>query len=471
MTDFRPISRTGLPPVKPASVAGAPPQLPRAAYLHIPFCHRRCFYCDFPVVPLGDRADGAQGPGAASVAAYLALLHQEIALAPQGPPLSTVYLGGGTPSLLAPPQVEALLEALRHHFGIAPGAEITLEADPASFDRDRLLGWLAAGINRISLGGQSLDDGVLAALGRRHRRTDVVQAAAWLEAAQGRSALRSWSLDLIQGLPPFGAATVVGANNAAARSAAEALSHWHQQLLQALALGPPHFSVYDLIVEPGTVFARQQERGQLPLPDEDLGADLMEATARVLRQAGYGRYEISNYALPGHASRHNRVYWSGAGWWGFGMGATSAPRGQRMARPRTRQQYAAWIGAGARDSELMGGQQDPPGGGPPIDELLMVGLRRREGVPLGRMLRQQGLDRQAEIELRLRLAAFEQRGLLLVEGGRWRLQDPEGLALSNAVLREVLEWWRQRRPEAAADCPPTPAGRRPPDPGPGSGGG
>jgi oxygen-independent coproporphyrinogen-3 oxidase len=356
--------------------------------------------------------------------------------------------------LLAPVQVEALLEALQQRFGIAPGAEITLEADPASFDRHRLLGWLAAGINRISLGGQSLDDGVLAALGRRQRRTDVVEAAAWLDAAKGRGALRSWSLDLIQGLPPFSGATVASATVAGARAPAEVLAHWHQQLQQALALGPPHFSVYDLIVEPGTVFARQQERGQLRLPDEDLGADLMEATAQVLRQAGYGRYEISNYALPGHASRHNRVYWSGAGWWGFGMGATSALGGKRQARPRTREQYAAWIQAGAWEGEL-GGAEDgdgPLGAGPPIDELLMVGLRRREGVPLRQMLGQQGLDSQAESELRLRLAAFEQRGLLRVEGGRWRLQDPEGLALSNAVLRDVLEWWQEQRPGVPAGC-------------------
>jgi oxygen-independent coproporphyrinogen-3 oxidase len=212
--------------------------------------------------------------------------------------------------------------------------------------------------------------------------------------------------------------------------------------------------VYDLIVEPGTVFARQQERGQLRLPDEDLGADLMEATAQVLRQAGYGRYEISNYALPGHASRHNRVYWSGAGWWGFGLGATSALGGKRQARPRTREQYAAWIEAGAREGELGGaeGGDGPLGAGPPIDELLMVGLRRREGVPLRQMLGQLGFERQAESELRLRLAAFEQRGLLRVEGGRWRLHDPEGLALSNAVLREVLEWWQEQRPGAAAGC-------------------
>ena len=131
--------------------------------MHIPFCHRRCFYCDFPVVPLGDRADGGAGSsGAASIAAYLELLQREIATAPSGPPLSTVYLGGGTPSMLSPGQIGALLEALDRHFGLAAGAELSLEMDPASFDQQRLAGYLAAGINRVSLGGQSFDDAVLA---------------------------------------------------------------------------------------------------------------------------------------------------------------------------------------------------------------------------------------------------------------------------------------------------------------------
>ena len=149
------------------------PWPPRSAYLHIPFCHRRCYYCDFAVVPLGDRAAGEAGsPGAASIAAYLELLQREIALAPAGPPLSTVYLGGGTPSLLTPAQVAGLLQALGHRYGLAPGAEVSLELDPASFDRQRLAGYLAAGVNRVSLGGQSFDDGVLADLGRRHRAAD-----------------------------------------------------------------------------------------------------------------------------------------------------------------------------------------------------------------------------------------------------------------------------------------------------------
>ena len=156
---------------------------PRSAYIHIPFCHRRCFYCDFAVVPLGDRADGASS---GSIAAYLALLQREIAASAGGPPLATVYFGGGTPSMLTPAQVGVLLEALADRFGLAPGAELSLELDPASFDEARLAGYLAAGINRVSLGGQSFDDRVLAELGRRHRGDDLREAAGWLRRARQR---------------------------------------------------------------------------------------------------------------------------------------------------------------------------------------------------------------------------------------------------------------------------------------------
>ncbi|MFM7731961.1 MAG: coproporphyrinogen-III oxidase family protein [Cyanobium sp.] len=397
---------------------------PRAAYLHIPFCHRRCFYCDFPVVPLGDRADGERS---ASIRLYLGQLAAEIAAAPAGPPLSTVYLGGGTPSLLSPEQVGALLAALRARYGLAPGAEISLELDPASFDERRLAGYLAVGINRVSLGGQSFDDAVLASLGRRHRAADLREAIAWLAAARRRGALRSWSLDLIHGLPHPG-------------PPAAALAAWESQLAQAVASGAPHLSIYDLIVEPGTVFERRHRRGELALPEEDLAADLMECTAARLAAAGFGHYEISNYALPGHASRHNRVYWSGAGWWGFGMGATSAPWGVRLARPRTREAWAAWLEAGQPGLA----PPPPPAPGPPLEELLLVGLRRREGVNLTALAAAHGLEPAAPGQLALRLEPWIARGLLLLEGPRWRLRDPEGLALSNAVLREILAWWQER---------------------------
>ena len=409
-------------PIAAGLAQGGNRPLPRSAYLHIPFCHRRCFYCDFPVVPLGDRAGGAPGQtGSRSIEAYLELLCGEIEASPAGPPLSTIYVGGGTPSMLTAEQLRAVLRSLKRRYGFAPGAEISLELDPASFDQTRLQGYLRAGVNRVSLGGQSFDDDVLERLGRRHRRRDLLEAAAWLQQARAQGELSSWSLDLIQSLPGATA------------------EHWRAQLEQALALEPPHLSVYDLIVEPGTVFERLESSGELQLPEEDLSADLMELTAGTLAAAGFGHYEISNYALPGHASRHNRVYWSGAGWWGFGMGATAAPWGVRQPRPRTREGYAAWL------------QQDPGELGPPQpmpnDERVMVGLRRREGVLLTPLLA--GLDPAGLMQ---RWQPYLERGLLRREGQRWRLSDPEGLALSNAVLREWLDWWE----EQAEGPPPSP---------------
>jgi putative oxygen-independent coproporphyrinogen III oxidase len=388
-------------------------------------------------VPLGDRAGSAAGePGAASIEAYLALLQREIAASGAGPPLATIYFGGGTPSLLAPDQVLALIEALERRFGIAAGAEITLELDPASFNRQRLAAYLRAGVNRISLGGQNFDDQVLASLGRRHRRQDLIDAASWLAQAQTQGELRSWSLDLIQALP------------------GQQLEHWRSQLLQATALQPPHLSIYDLTIEPGTVFARRLERGQLQLPDGDLAADLMELTQALLIGAGYGHYEISNYALPGHASRHNRVYWSGAGWWGFGMGATSAPWGVRQARPRTRELYGQWL---ADQPQSASGELPPGRQGMPFDERLLVGLRRREGVHLPRLLAEAGLEPARLGELAQLLEPFTGKGLLLVEGSRWRLSDPQGLALSNAVLRPLLAWWDGIVQQSSAAASPPPA--------------
>jgi putative oxygen-independent coproporphyrinogen III oxidase len=400
---------------------------PRAAYVHIPFCLRRCFYCDFPVVPLGDKADGSCSP---SIASYLELLHHDIATSAGGPPLSTVYFGGGTPSLLTADQVEGVLAALQARYGLADGAEITLEMDPATFDEGRLQGVIRCGINRVSLGGQSFDDTVLQGLGRHHRRHQLLEAAGWLHEARQQRRLRSWSLDLIQGIPTL-------LEDPSSASLAEWRSQWRLQLEQAIQLRPPHLSVYDLSIEPGTVFARRLELGQLEMPEHDWAADLMDLTASRLREAGYGRYEISNYALPGHASRHNRVYWSGAGWWGFGMGATEAPFGRRLPRPRTREGYALWLAERGPDRE-----QTPQAF--PLDELVIVGLRRREGVNLARLLAAHGFSPGDLDTLQARLSPWIERHWLCLEGERWRLSDPEGLALSNSVLRDFLVWWLEQ---------------------------
>ncbi|TGG92623.1 MAG: radical SAM family heme chaperone HemW [Aphanocapsa feldmannii 277cV] len=381
---------------------------PRSAYLHIPFCHRRCFYCDFAVVPLGDHA-GGEGSGA--IRAYLDWIRQEIDAVPAGPPLSTVYLGGGTPSMLSPQQVGSLLQTLGDRFGLAAAAEVTMELDPASFAEQQLTAYRQVGVNRVSLGAQSFDDGVLVRLGRRHRAAAVRQACGWLR----RAGLRSWNLDLIAALP------------------GQSMAHWSASLAAALAEAPPHLSVYELTIEPGTVFGRQLERGQLDLPGEDAALEMLLATHRTLVAAGYGHYEISSFALPGHVARHNRVYWSGANWWGFGMGATSAIGAVRVARPRTRMAYRRWL------------EQPLPAPLPPqplerLEDLLIVGLRRREGVSLARLEALTGLMPGTLDGLGDALAWAVREALLCIEGRRLRLTAPLGFARSNQVLRSGLAW-------------------------------
>jgi oxygen-independent coproporphyrinogen-3 oxidase len=179
-----------------------------------------------------------------------------------------VYFGGGTPSLLSPAQIADLLDQLRVRYGLQEGAEITLEMDPASFDQHQLKKVLSLGVNRISLGGQSFDDSVLEQLGRRHRAEDLFEACEWMNDAYRSGDLSSWSLDLIQSLP------------------GQTLAGWGRQLDQAIACGSPHISIYDLSVEPGTVFHHRLNQGDLALPDDDVSCDLMALTSARLSAAG-----------------------------------------------------------------------------------------------------------------------------------------------------------------------------------------
>lgn len=382
---------------------------PRSAYVHLPFCHRRCFYCDFPVVPLGDRADGATSR---SVAEYLRWLEEEIASSPPGPPLSTVYLGGGTPSLLSATQVAWLLTLLHTRFGLAPGAEITMELDPDDVCAERLEGYHAAGVNRVSLGAQSFDNGLLAAMGRRHNRRHIETAVALLKA----EGLFRWSLDLISGLPGLTPAL------------------WEATLDQALSLSPPHVSIYDLTIGEGTVFDRWLTQGRLSLPPETATGAMLDRAARQLEAVGLRRYEISSYARPGHACRHNRVYWGGGHWWGFGMGATSSVAGRRLTRPRTRGGYQAWL-HGPR-----GSAQPPASPGERLEDLLITGLRRSEGVNRQRLAQQCPVPLAALMTLSPRLERDRVQGLLCCEGPYLRLSQPRGFLLSNQVLADCLLW-------------------------------
>ncbi len=399
---------------------------PRSAYLHIPFCHRRCFYCDFVVVPLGDKANGDSGPGSNSIKSYLNILHREISLFKIDIPLSTVYIGGGTPSLLNSSQLGSLLNHLEKNFGFQLGCEITLEIDPASFEENDLEEYLAIGINRISLGGQSFDDNDLEVMGRRHRCSDLIEACGWLNKAYMQNKMLSWSLDLIQNLP--------GQN----------LVSWKKQLKQALNFSPPHISIYDLSIESGTVFEGKEKKGELNLPNEDQALEMMTFSSEMLCKEGFSRYEISNFALPGHASRHNRVYWTGAGWWGFGQGATSSPWGERFARPRTREAYKDWV----ENQELKGIHYslDKSNCRPmDLDEQIMTGLRTREGVDLEELAKRAGWSqRQCDDYLPLLLLRWKSlidRGLMKCNGKRFQLSDPEGMQISNQFLVEMLLWW------------------------------
>ena len=399
---------------------------PRSAYVHIPFCHKRCFYCDFSIIPLGNSVETPGSPGITSINAYLDLLHREISINPKGPALSTIYLGGGTPSLLNKNEVGDLLGNLQKKFGFQDGAEITMEVDPATFLENDLKGFLELGINRLSLGGQAFNDSTLASIGRKHNSSQLKESCNWLNNLFKKRILRSWSIDLIQNLPGFN------------------LSMWIKELEQAVQTEAPHFSIYDLTIEPETVFGRKYKKGNLNIPNESVAQKIDLETNRYLKSRGFSRYEISSYSLPGHASRHNRMYWSGSGWWGFGMGATSAPWGKRFSRPRTIAGYKKWVEQ--QESQILEKTLFIEESSPmPLDELLMTGLRRREGIHFQELAENFGWT-QKESEKNLKLLekywqTFLEEGYLLRKNGRYFLSNPKGMQISNQILIQMFLWW------------------------------
>ncbi len=277
-----------------------------ALYLHIPFCRHRCSYCDFNTyTTVGE----LQAP-------YVAALIEEIrrvgAAAPARPAVPTVFFGGGTPSLLAPEEVAAILGAAREAFDLSPEAEITLEANPETVDVDRLAGFRAAGVNRISYGVQSADAEELALLGREHDFATAIRA---VEAAR-EAGFDNLNLDLIYGLP------------------GQSVGDWQRTLDAVLASAATmpvvtHISLYCLTIEPGTPMQRWLHNGTIMAPDPDTAADQYEAACRAMAGAGFDHYEISNWARPGRECRHNLVYWRNEPYLGLGAGAHGLAGGYR----------------------------------------------------------------------------------------------------------------------------------------------
>lgn len=387
---------------------------PRSAYVHIPFCRRRCFYCDFPIAVAGDRA---RGETSTQIQTYVDILCREIEATPVlGSELQTVFLGGGTPSLLSVAQVAQILTTIRQRFGIAATAEISMEMDPGTFTRESLQQLKQLGLNRVSLGVQSFQDEQLEACGRTHRVREVYQAIAALQAIE----IPAWSLDLISGLPH------------------QTMTDWETSLTKAIACSPTHLSVYDLTVEPGTVFNRRYVAGKFPLPTDELTADMYRLAQARLTQAGYDHYEISNYAQPGCQCQHNRTYWENQPFYGFGMGAASYVRGQRYHRPRTTHDYYQWVAAYCEARGQL--ESEPAGEGDSWLDRLMMGLRLADGLNLEQLTQTFGFSRVAQ--LRQCLQPYVRQGWVVITEApipTVRLTDPEGFLFSNVVLVKLFE--------------------------------
>ncbi len=277
---------------------------PFSLYLHIPFCRHRCAYCDF------NTYTGLDDLKEAYAQALAAEVHQMAAVAREDrPPVHTVFFGGGTPSLISPAALAQIVQSVRDHFDLLPGAEISLEANPGTVDDAYLEALRALGVNRLSFGMQSANRAELALLEREHNFQAVADAVAMARAA----GFDNVSLDLIYGLPD------------------QSLSAWEHSLRAALDLAPDHLSLYCLTIEQGTPMHRWLQQGHIAAPDPDLAADQYEAACALLDAGGWEHYEISNWARPGRACRHNLTYWRNGDYLGLGAGAHGHAAGYRYA--------------------------------------------------------------------------------------------------------------------------------------------
>jgi oxygen-independent coproporphyrinogen-3 oxidase len=375
--------------------------LPLGLYLHIPFCRHRCNYCDFNTyVGLNDLYEP-----------YVRALQQEIvraaqAASPGRPPASTLFFGGGTPSLLRPEWLGDLVRTCREQFGLAQTSEVTVECNPGTVDVAYLSELRAQGVNRLSFGAQSADPGELKLLGRIHNFDDV--AAAMHTARQ--TGFDNVNLDLIFGLPY------------------QTLSTWQHTLDATLALGPDHISLYALTVEQGTPMYDWVRRGEVPTPDPDAAADMYDYAEASMANDGFTHYEISNWCKPGHACAHNLIYWRNEPYYGFGAGAHSSSIHRRWWNVRRPADYVARIQRGER-VEMGHEEIDPPTS---RGETMMLGLRLlEEGISPARFSSRYGapMDQFYATELRDGL----QRGLLEITPNRVRL-TAKGHFLSNQAL-------------------------------------
>ncbi len=373
-----------------------------ALYIHWPFCISKCPYCDFNSHV---RETTDQEAWRDALLADMAYEAGQIG----GRPLTSIFFGGGTPSLMPPATVAALISAAKAHWGFAPDIEITLEANPSSVEAARFADLAAAGVNRVSLGLQSLDNEVLHLLGRAH---DVEEGLAALEVAQ--RAFSRVSFDLIYALP------------------AQTLSGWEAELRRALSFGTGHLSLYQLTIEPGTRFETLVRTGALTPKDPDEAAEFYELTDALTATAGLPRYEISNHARLGEESRHNLTYWRYGSYAGIGPGAHGRRGGLATVRHKKPENF---LNAVARNSH--GAQrEDALSPAEQAREALLMGLRLREGVDLANIARKTGVavDALIDADAAQRLSGY---GLVIRSGNRITVQ-PDGMLLLDRILAELV---------------------------------
>jgi putative oxygen-independent coproporphyrinogen III oxidase len=388
-------------PMSPAAIPPMHTWTPKALYLHIPFCTNKCFYCDFnSYVAEGQPID-----------AYLGAIEQEMAqtarqLSPQQ--IETVFVGGGTPTVLTPAQLTRFLTAVRRHFPLSPGVEFTMEANPGTTDSAKLDAMLEGGVNRISFGAQSFNNELLKVIGRIHEAEDVVRSIATAKAA----GFTNLSIDLMFGLPN------------------QKLQHLKDSVSRALELDLPHYSLYGLKVEENTLFHRMYQRDELPLPEEEEELAMYQHLMERLAGAGYRQYEISNFARPGHESRHNTTYWRNEPYYGIGAGAHGYAHGLRHVNIKGVQPYIDAARAGLPRLE-----SHPVDAAEAMEDFMMVGLRLLQGVKSSDFRTQFGPEDSLDSHFGATIQRLIDQGLLerVPEEHGYRL-TPQGILLGNEVF-------------------------------------
>ncbi len=382
-----------------------PTDRPWAVYVHVPFCVRRCLYCDFAT----DALDFNPSVRRDRFDRYLAAVRREI-LSSEARPAGTIFFGGGTPTTLRGGELLGILDTLAGHGGIAQGAEVSVEANPTTAEAGLFSALREGGFNRLSMGFQSFDDVLLERLGRTHTAAEAVAAYNSARAA----GFDNVNLDLMFALP------------------GQTLEIWRDSLQRAVALAPEHIALYGLTVEPGTPLERLVNNGRLRLVDEEVEADMYELAIDLLGEHGYEQYEISNFALPGQRCEHNQVYWRNEPYRGYGPGAASYVARRRWLNVASTEDYCDRVSAG--DDPIAETEQRDESG--EAKETMYLGLRMMDGVS-----DEAFKDRFGETPGDLypaELSRLTDRGWTEHVNGRWRLTRA-GVFLSNQVFLEFVD--------------------------------